>query len=213
MSGGVKRAYQSALRRRQAHSTRGLILDSAALLFGQNGFSSVTIEAIARQAGVAVPTIYAAFGSKSGLVAALRDRALAGDEAPVALVDRDWYQAVLSEPDPARQLAQFSRAVRRIHDRSALVNRLIRDAAGAEPQMDSLWHMEKQQRRASVMPLARNLADRKVLRPGLRLQEAADTLWGLIGPELHELFVRDRGWSGERYERWLSAALCALLLG
>jgi AcrR family transcriptional regulator len=212
VAGRVKRVYQSALRQRHADSTRSLILDSAATLFAQDGFSGVTIEAIARQAGIAVPTIYAAFGSKWGLVAAMRNRALAGDDVPVALVERGWYQEVLREPDPARQLALFSHAVRLIHDRTALVNRLIRDAAGGEPQMENLWQLEKQQRRASVEPIARSLATRKVLRSGLRQQDAADTIWALIGPELHELFVRDRGWSAVRYEHWLADTLRALLL-
>jgi TetR/AcrR family transcriptional regulator, regulator of autoinduction and epiphytic fitness len=208
----VKRAYQSSLRQRQADSTRGSILQSAAALFAQVGYGGATIEAIARRARVAVPTVYAAFGSKAGLVAALRDRLLAGDAAAIALVDRDWYQALLGEPDPARQLTEFSRAVRRIHDRTALINRLIRDAAATDSQMAELWDLEKHQRRASVIPLARSLAERNALRQGLRVEAAADTLWALIGPELHELFVRDRGWSAERYERWLATTLCVVLL-
>jgi hypothetical protein len=44
------------------------------------------------------------------------------------------------------------------------------------------------------------------------VQEAVDTIWALISPELHELLVCDGGWSAVHYERWLTDALGALQL-
>ncbi|HEY8693359.1 MAG TPA: hypothetical protein VIR57_11535 [Chloroflexota bacterium] len=78
--------------------------------------------------------------------------------------------------------------------------------------MADLWQLEKEQRRASILSLPRSLHDKHALRKGMTLDTAADTIWALIGPELHELLVRDRGWSPGRYERWLVDAMCSILL-
>ncbi|MBD0740115.1 hypothetical protein [Streptomyces sp. CBMA29] len=40
---------------------------------------------------------------------------------------------------------------------------------------------------------------------------AADLLYGLLGPELYLVFVRDRGWSPDDWERWARTALTAAL--
>ena len=42
--------------------------------------------------------------------------------------------------------------------------------------------------------------------------EALETVWALTSPELHQLLVRVRGWTRERYGNWLSESLSALLL-
>jgi hypothetical protein len=50
------------------------------------------------------------------------------------------------------------------------------------------------------------------LRPGLRERDAADIIHALASPEVYGLLVFDAGWSGERYEKWLSAILINQLL-
>ena len=59
---------------------------------------------IAEEAGVALKTVYAAFETKSGVLRALWNVLLRGDEADVPVMDRAWYREVLEEPDPERQL-------------------------------------------------------------------------------------------------------------
>jgi hypothetical protein len=51
------------------------------------------------------------------------------------------------------------------------------------------------------------------LRPGLSEAEAADVLWTLTAPEVADRFVRRRGWSLDRYERWLARAMADALVG
>ncbi len=38
-------------------------------------------------------------------------------------------------------------------------------------------------------------------------------LWTLNSPELFELLVLERGWSTQRYARWIASQLAAALLG
>src|ERR1051325_9451967 len=75
MKRAKKRTYNSADRKRRAEHTRERILDAARTLIARKGFAEATFESIAAQAGVAVPTVYAAFGSKSGIMQALISRA------------------------------------------------------------------------------------------------------------------------------------------
>src|SRR3984893_15457842 len=59
-----KRNYSSGLRQEQAQITKSRILDAASRLFVKSGYSSVTVEDIAREAGVAHQTVYAVFRTK-----------------------------------------------------------------------------------------------------------------------------------------------------
>jgi len=46
----------------------------------------------------------------------------------------------------------------------------------------------------------------------LQEDEAVETVWALTSPELHQLLVRVRGWTRQRYRDWLATSLAALLL-
>lgn len=64
------RPYRSELRVRQAAETRGRILDAAARVMAR-GPASTSMPAVAREAGVSVPTVYRHFRTKADLFTAL----------------------------------------------------------------------------------------------------------------------------------------------
>ena len=64
------RAYTSELRAQQAEDTRGRILDATVRVMAR-GIASVSIPAVAREAGVSIPTVYRHFGTKGDLLAAV----------------------------------------------------------------------------------------------------------------------------------------------
>src|SRR5258708_16012633 len=66
-SGKPGRAYSGGLRREQGQMTRQRIVDAARRLLGSGTYSGVTMEDIAKEAGVAYQTVYAIFRSKPGL--------------------------------------------------------------------------------------------------------------------------------------------------
>ena len=76
MSKMKKRPYRSLTRNAQAAHTKGRILIAAKNLFESEGFEYVTIEKIAQGANVSIPTIYALFQSKLGVLRTLMDDAL-----------------------------------------------------------------------------------------------------------------------------------------
>jgi AcrR family transcriptional regulator len=67
---GSRREYHSALREQQAEETRRRILDATVRVIA-GGLASASIPAVAREAGVSVPTVYRHFGSKEELFVAL----------------------------------------------------------------------------------------------------------------------------------------------
>ena len=92
MAGPVKkRAYDSPRRREQAAATRAAILDAALKLFEQQGYAATSVGAIAEEAGVALKTVYAVFGTKRGLLVALRSRLVRGSDDPVPVAQQEWF--------------------------------------------------------------------------------------------------------------------------
>jgi AcrR family transcriptional regulator len=95
------RSYRSPLRAEQAEETRARILD-ATLRVMAGGIAEVSIPAVARAAGVSVPTIYRHFGTKRDLLAALHPhlvrRAGLHDLVPARSLDelRDGIRAILN---------------------------------------------------------------------------------------------------------------------
>src|ERR1700750_1590570 len=96
-----RRRYHSSIRRGDAP---GLVCDAARELFTTNGYLAPTVGDIATAAGVARPPVFSAVGSKPAILKAVIDRAMAGDEAPVAVADRSWYQEAINEPDLSRAI-------------------------------------------------------------------------------------------------------------
>src|SRR6187200_1000535 len=101
MSSASRRPYVSARRAAGAAATRTAILDAALAAFRDDGYAASTIEAIAAAAAVSPKTVYAVFGNKRRLLSAVLDRAIAGDELPVAILDRPWVEEMRDQPDVA----------------------------------------------------------------------------------------------------------------
>jgi hypothetical protein len=59
---------------------------------------------------------------------------------------------------------------------------------------------------------ARRLRGAGHLRAGITLAQAADVLWTYSSPELYELLAVRRGWTAERFGRFVADAMIAALL-
>jgi AcrR family transcriptional regulator len=66
-----------------------VILDAALKLFTEQGYVATSVSEIAAAAGVAPKTVYAASGTKRGVLMALRTRLVRGDDDPVPVAERD----------------------------------------------------------------------------------------------------------------------------
>jgi AcrR family transcriptional regulator len=208
----ARRRYDSALRRQQASQTRVRMLDSAQKLFAERGYAASTIEAIASEAGVAMDTVYAAFGSKRGVLKALLDIRVGGDDAPIDLIDRPGPQAVRREPNPRRQVAAFAVDVSAIIERARPVDDIIRGAAAVDADIAAFRGKAQERRYQNLRQFVSWLAGNGPLREGLTEKEAADIVWTMTSPEVHRLLRAERGWTAERYVAWLGQSLLRILL-
>jgi AcrR family transcriptional regulator len=206
------RRYDASRRRAQARATRAAVLAAAHRLFLERGFAATTVTAIAEAADASVPTVYKLFANKAGLAKAVFDVAMAGDDEPVAMLDRSRLGAVRDEPDPHRKLQLYGEFLAEVAPRHVPVQLVIRDAAAIDPDARALWEQLQAERLAGMARFAEALGAAGHLRPGVSTVQARDALWALNSAELFQLLVLERGWPPERYGRFVADALAAALL-
>jgi len=186
--------------------------EAALRLFREQGYAATPMQAIADEAGVAVQTLYFTFGTKRALLSEILDIAIAGDEEPVATLDRPHVQALLDDPDPVAQLRGQARVTRTVYERLAPALEVVRGAATADPDLAALWERSIQQRATVMERFIAALAAKTALRDGMDQATAVDIALALQSPELIMFLTGQRGWSPEKYEQWLANALISELL-
>jgi AcrR family transcriptional regulator len=200
-------------RAQKAKETRRRMLEAARELFVQHGYGATSLQDIADRASVAVQTIYFTFGNKRALLKELVDVTIAGDGEPIATMDRPWFREALDAETAGAQLRLHLRGTKEILERVAPITEMLRAAAAADAKIPLLWDQDTDPRFTVHSRAAHALVTKPGARPGLSAGHAADLLFGLLSPELYLIFVRDRGWTPEAWERWahetLTAQLCA----
>jgi AcrR family transcriptional regulator len=215
MPAGVNpcRGYDSPRRREQAAETRRKILQAAGELFVRDSYAATAMPAIADQAGVALKTVYLAFGTKAGVLRGLWDVRLGGDDQPIPVMERTWYQQLLQGDDPVLLMRTAAHQSRAVKERAGDLMRIIRQAAVTEPALADLWDRIETEFRAVLGGFAERLDALGSLAPGVDVTQATDLLWTLNHPDTWYLLVRCCGWTASRYEQWVGDTLTAQLLG
>jgi AcrR family transcriptional regulator len=191
---------------------RRAVVDAARTLFVERGYGATTIDAVSERSDVPPATVYRLFSSKLGILKALLDVSIAGDDQALPLLDRPEIAAQFAEPDSDELLAGFARITAAVNERSGQIYQILASAACSEPEAADLLDQYTQQRQQGQGQIARALARAGALRAGLRERDAADVIHVFMSPEVYRLFVTDRGWSRARYEKWLKDALVQQLL-
>lgn len=208
-----RRAYNSPRRQQQAAATRRTILEAAARLFERDGYPATTMEAIAAEAGLSLKTVYLPFTTKSGLLRALWDLRLKGEDAEPPVVLHQWFREVMEETEPVRKLELNARNSRAAKTRIGAMFRVIRGAAEIDADCGALWRLIQSDFHANQRTIIESLDRVGGLRPGLSVDQATDILWTLNHPDVWILLVYGRGWSPAAYETWLAQTSCAQLVG
>jgi AcrR family transcriptional regulator len=207
-----RRRYDSTRRREQAATTAREILAAAQALFEHHGYAATSMAGIASEAGVSLKTVYLAFESKRGVLLALWNVLLRGDDEPTPVGERPWFRAVLDEPDPERQLRLNVRNAKIVRARIGPLLEVLRGAAAVDPEIDALWGRIQTEFHDNQRSVVEVLHQRSALRPDLDVERATDILWALNHPNLYRLLVNDRGWTPDQHEEWLGTLLCSQLL-
>jgi AcrR family transcriptional regulator len=207
-----RRRYDASGRQQQARRNRLSVLNAARRQLLEQGYASTTIGAIAAEAGVSVETVYKAFGNKAGLLKAVFDVAIVGDDEPVPMLERDFVRRNMAEPDPRKKLRMYGEFFAQNAVRAMPVQLLARDAAAGDPGAAAVWEQMLTERLTGMTAFARHLYDGGFLRDGITVDEARDILWTFTSTELYELLVVRREWPPTKFGQWMSEMLIAALL-
>ena len=192
-------------RRARSQRTSSRVLVASRDLFLEHGYARTSMEAIAAGAGVSAQTVYNLFGTKCDLLAAVLDRAIVGDAAEVAVMERSWFVVGEGE-DSADAITRFAATGTAILARVAPIYDVMRSAS-ALPEVRRLLAGNRQRRRADQRKLVRALVATGQVRPDLDIDHAADVVYGLANEDVYLLLTRDCRWSRKRFTTWLADTL------
>ena len=202
---------KSQTRRERTLATRRRMVGAAYRLFCEKGYIATTMEAIAREADVAVPTLYFTFRTKGALLGEALGAAVMGLDEPVGPEDSPWYRAFEAEPDPRRALKilveNTTVILHRVGPLTAAIN-----AAANDPEVAAVRDLGEQRLHQGYRAIVRMLTRKGGLRPGLTVARATDILFVLLSPALFDALASGRGWSLAECTRWLVEVLSQQLL-
>ena len=200
MTVAVPRRYRSQLREQQTAQTRLAVVQAAHELFVANGWAATGMREVATNAGVALETVYSHFSSKRGLLRAVADAALVGDDAPVPLAQRPEFLAMGHGRRRAR-IEAAARLVTAIQLRTGAVLKLLREGAAADAEIAEMLRAARDLQRQDVATALGLILSR----PSTAAER--DGVWAIVSPEVYVLLVEESGWVPEQYEVWVAATL------
>jgi AcrR family transcriptional regulator len=212
-SDGVKRSYDSRLRRGRADATRLTIAAAAGRLFAERGYAATSIDEIAAAAGVGRATVFNSVGGKPELLKEAYRLAVRGPaNANTPLGQQSRSRRISAEPDAHKLLAGYATVMVEVGRRLAPLYEAVRAAAHADSEARELWHVITEERRTAAMGIVRRLVERDALLHGLDPRSAGDILWVLNDPALYRLLVTERRWTQRRFRSWLTLTMQTQLL-
>ncbi len=138
---------------------------------------------------------------------------MAGDDEPLPMRDRPAIQRLNAQSDPYRALEMYAGFVTDAGGRASRLWMALKGAAEVDPEARELYERWQSERwRAQRDQPVPWFIQQKVLRRGLRPDEAADLLWTYDDPALYYSLVVERGWPVARFRRWLASTLREQLL-
>jgi AcrR family transcriptional regulator len=208
-----RRTYDSSRRQAQARQTRRAVLDAARARFLERGYAATTMSDVAADAAVSLQTVYKAFTNKPGLVKAVFDVAVVGDDEPIPMLQREFVARTQAEPDPREKLRGYGAHMAEVAPRAFPVQFIVREAAATDTGAAEVWETLQTERLVGMTAFATDLDAGGHLRAGISIEHARDVLWVHNSVELWDLLVNQRDWSTERYGEWIGQQLIAALLG
>jgi AcrR family transcriptional regulator len=195
------------------------------------------MRSIATGAGVSVPTVESLFGTKARVLKAAIDVAIAGDDEPVAVLEREWATAAAKATDAGKFLHLVAEVLTAAQERSAgLVLAVLESWQASRPppasppaspptspptsppasspdgELAALAGQLVRQREATATWITDRVMALGELRSDMSPPDAVDTIWLLMDPAVFVRLTRHRGWSPERYRDWIARSIRHLLL-
>jgi AcrR family transcriptional regulator len=185
------------------------VAKAARKLFLAKGYVATTMAEIAKEAGVALQSVYSAGQSKADLLHLVTDLAVAGDDQEVMLLERPGFAALASEPDPKQQVEMIAALIAATMERLAPVWVAYREAAAVDAKAAANLVAAHQRRHETFAGMIAMLPEQRLRQPP---DEAADSAWAIGSIDVFLLLRSIQGWPAPQYAEWLRRTLVDQLL-
>jgi len=192
----------STYRQLQAQQTKDRIADAARRLFATHGYGATSMDAIAVETGVANRTVYAAFGAKRDILAAIYDGWLQHAGAD------ERAQAAIAERTPRSRVKAAAHWLRTLYETGFDVVRILDSASDEDEETQVMLRARLTGRHATMDAIIESL-DGSLRRP---LPEAQAIYRAFAAPGVYQELVVESGWSPDEFEAWVADALTRQLL-
>jgi AcrR family transcriptional regulator len=183
----MPRTYRLGLREEASEQTRSRILAAAReLLVATDGFSSFSMEAVARRADVARMTVYHQFGSKIGLLEAICDSLAASG-------GMEQMASAFSQPDPWDALDEYIAVFGRFWQSDRLLTRRLRGLAALDPEFEQVIRSRDERRRQGLRVLVTRLGERHGQPKPPASDQVVDILYTLLAFEFFDTLAGPTG--------------------
>lgn len=179
------------------------IADAAQRLFAAAGYGATSMDAIAREAGVANRTVYTAFGAKREILSVICERWLERAEA------RPLARTVLAEPDPAERIRGAARWLTQLYSTDFDVVLILDSALDEDAETRDLLRSKLRGRNRVMDQLVKSVESQLTI----DLADAQSIYRAYAASGVYGELVVSSGWSPARFEQWLAKTLLAQLLG
>ncbi len=171
-----------------------------------SGYAGTTVEAIATEAGVALATVYKAFGTKAAIALELND--LIDEEAETA----GFTERIAAETSPG-ELMRLSVALNRsLHERCGDIIAAVRSGAAVDAALATVYAEGTRRHDDGVRWLISRLKAAGALAPGMTTIRAVGLMSTLCSVETFADLTTRHGWTASQCETWITSALSELLL-
>lgn len=190
-------------REQQAAATRDRIAESARRLFAERGYGATTIDMVATEAGVAVRTVYAVFGTKREILSHICEAWLARARA------RERAEAVLATEEPVARLRGAAGWLTTLYAAGFDVVEIFEAATDESAETREMLRAKLAGRNQAMDAMVASLGEALVV----PVEEAQAVFRALAAPGIYKELVVGAGWSPERLAGWLAGVLTQHLLG
>ncbi len=187
-----RRTYTLHKRAQAAQDTRLSIVEATRTLLEETGYPDISLDDIARKAGVSRQTIYVQFGSKSGVLQAL------GEHIEQAALE-GLIPTLLQASNPVEAFRMGLERVVSFYEHNAQVLHNLHAQTVYDASYATVWRDKQQEIWRNTRRLVEWLDREGCLSAAWSVEEATDWLWAASSFESYHQLVRERSWTTEQF--------------